>query len=111
MLENVQPSNGNVKYFTKITQITSKLVFELVMKISKIKLCFQHVKHFDQTFYHFFLFFLLNIFTQDYPLGWVPLQMRGPARNIAQTYKNNIYTKHDIYNYKNIYTGLYTWVD
>ena len=38
----------------------------------------------------------LNIFTQDYPLGWVPLQMRGPARNIAQTYKNNIYTKHDI---------------
>ena len=53
-------------------------------------------------------FFLLNIFTQDYPLGWVPLQMRGPARNIAQTYKNNIYTKHDMYNYKNIYTGLYT---
>ena len=32
----------------------------------------------------FCLFFLLNIFTQDYPLGWVPLQMRGPARNIAQ---------------------------
>ena len=53
----------------------------------------------------FFVFFLLNIFTQDYPLGWVPLQMRGPARNIAQTYKNNIYTKHDMYNYKNIYTG------
>ena len=58
-----------------------------------------------------FFFFLLYIFTQDYPLGWVPLQMRGPARNIAQTYKNNIYTKHDMYNYKNIYTGLYTWVD
>ena len=46
--------------------------------------------------FFFFFFFLLNIFTQDYPLGWVPLQMRGPARNIAQTYKNNIYTKHDM---------------
>ena len=60
---------------------------------------------YSNTGWFFFFFFALNIFTQDYPLGWVPLQMRGPARNIAQTYKNNIYTKHDMYNYKNMYTG------
>ena len=29
----------------------------------------------------FFFFFLLNIFTQDIPLGWKPLQMWGPAQH------------------------------
>ena len=30
---------------------------------------------------YFFWFFLLNIFTQDIPLGWKPLQMWGPAQH------------------------------
>ena len=29
----------------------------------------------------FFFIFLLNIFTQDIPLGWKPLQMWGPAQH------------------------------
>ena len=41
------------------------------------------------------IFFLLNIFTQDYPLGWVPLQMRGPARNISSKHtKKTLYNMH-----------------
>ena len=32
-------------------------------------------------FFFFFFFFLLNIFTQDIPLGWKPLQMWGPAQH------------------------------
>ena len=32
-------------------------------------------------FFFFFFSFLLNIFTQDIPLGWKPLQMWGPAQH------------------------------
>ena len=33
----------------------------------------------DYNYIH--IFFLLNIFTQDIPLGWKPLQMWGPAQH------------------------------
>ena len=42
------------------------------------------------------IFFFIEHLYPGLPTRLGALQMRGPARNIAQTYKNNIYTKHDI---------------